>query len=110
MADLIELKVLNLEKENHEMKQFMKTVKENLEALKTEREQTQNKQRVRGKTVEQIPVEKVDLFIDYKNLQKNCINQLLDILKLRDSEFLFNQMRYTVLISSWNDLMSNTVF
>jgi len=102
MADreFFEHKVLNLEKENHELKQIMKTVKEDLEALKVEREQTQNKKRVRGKAVDQIPVEKVDLFIDYKYLQNHCLNQLQNLLNLRDSKFLFNQMRYTILISS----------
>jgi len=91
-ANSSEHKVLNLEKENHELKQIMKTVKEDLEALKVELEQTQNKKRVRGKAVEQITVEKVD--IDY------CLNQLQNIFNLRDSKFLLNQMRYTVLISS----------
>ena len=110
MANLIELKVLNLEKENHELKQLMMMVKENLEALKVDREQPQNRQRVRGRAAEQIPVEKVDLLIDYNKLRNNCINQLQNILNLRDSNFIFNQMRYTVLISSRNLLMSFTVF
>lgn len=104
-VEFLEHKLGALEKENHDIKMFMRTMKEEMDVIKMI-EQDRGKKRVRGKEVDKIIVAKTDLIVNYEYVRDNCISQLQNILHLRDDKFLFNEIRYKFYMITFTDIIN----